>query len=406
MRKKLAILLLTMLCILCGCGDPGNDIPEPTPHSSSLTSGEKDGFRWHLRGSTLVISGQGKLDDRFTEDWRALSHEINAVELDPAITSIGDHVFTYRFDFAEMDLHEGITSIGDSACVGMRIKSLPASLTRIGEEAFRDCHLPETLTIAENLTHIGAGAFQECSAVKTLIFESTPEIGGHAFQSCSDLETVILPEQFSQLSNHLFFECENLKQINLPPTIQAIPDACFFGCTALESIDLPESLHSIGHIAFSGCTALTQIQFPESLLEIGKNAFEDCVQLTKLYIPAAVQNIGELPFRNCTALENICVSEYNPHYCSDAQGALYTADLRRLIQPAPGKEGIFTIPDTVSHLFTWTFRGTQYSEIIVPESVTTIDWQVFADCPKLETVNLPDSVTYLWLTKISSTALR
>lgn len=401
--------------------EPNATYPWTEPLPPVCESGSAGGFEWTLENNVLTITGEGVLTDLFSEDWRYIAYDATTLKLDPRITAIGDDTFSELYGLnCELNLHEGLTSVGANAfsTYGLTLTSLPSTLTDIGAEAFTNCTLPETFVIPAAVQTIGDGAFSENTGMKELRIEGNPSFGSYVFSDSSDLKTVTLPESLTQLGSNLFSGCRNLTQIQLPSEITVIPQGCFTncssltelslpstvtvidtaafsGCTSLKELRLPDTVTAIGSGAFSGCTGLTEVSLPDNLLEIGQEAFEGCTGLTQITIPASVTTIEERPFYLCTALTEIQVDPNNPAYASDDQGALYTKEMTRLIQPPPGRQGTFEIPDSVPHIYEWTFRGCQFREILLPETMKIIDWQAFADCTKLETLIIPDSATDL-----------
>ena len=401
MKKKLAILLLIVILSFSGCGitqiDPTEETPHPTP-GSNIRSGSKDGFSWEVDGNTLIVTGEGTLSNLFSEEWGNLVYEITELKLDPRITAIGSETFSMLFQLkGELVLHEGLISVGErafnSVAHSMSITHLPSSLKRIGKRAFESFTLPETLVIPETIEYIDDEAFADNFGMKTLILNNETQYGKKVFSGSLSLENVQLPEDFDNISRLMFRDCINLKSINLPKNLKTLPHGIFMNCQSLAEIEIPNTVTEIGSCAFLGCNALESISLPDHLLIIEERAFENCTSLTEISIPASVNTIGQLPFSGCTALDFIQVSESNPHYSNDVQGALYNKDKTWIIQVTPGKTGSFYIPNTVSQLEPWTFQYTLYSEIIVPESVKTLRWQALGNSDKLKKIILPDSIT-------------
>ena len=94
---------------------------------------------------------------------------------------------------------------------------------------------------------------------------------------------------------------------------------------------------------FRFCTSLEKVVLPAGLERIGIDAFTGCTSLKSLSIPASVAEIGKYPARSCTSLQEITVASGNRHYTS-WNGALYTKDMKTLIQYPGGRTGGVVIP--------------------------------------------------------------
>ena len=171
-----------------------------------------------------------------------------------------------------------------------------------------------------------------------------------------------------------FSGMSNIESVELPITVTKIGDKAFADCTNLASVELPKYLEHIGNNAFSGCKSLTSIVIPENTQFIGNAAFKGCASLTEIHIPASVTKIGDDAFLGCTSLTKITVDENNASYTS-IDGNLYTKDGKLLIKYAPANTAE-------------TFK--------VPESVTVLKENAFADCVNLKLVTiepiLPDGL--------------
>ncbi len=81
---------------------------------------------------------------------------------------------------------------------------IPASVTSIGNDAFKHCSSLRQITIPASVTSIGNGAFCGCSSLGQItIPTSVTSIGIAAFDGCRSLQRIIIPkgsmEKFKQL---------------------------------------------------------------------------------------------------------------------------------------------------------------------------------------------------------------
>ncbi len=102
----------------------------------------------------------------------------------------------------------------------------------------------------------------------------------------------------------------------------------------------------------------------ERVTKIAPRAFFGCEWITAVQIPESVREIGDKAFSDCKNLVYISVSAQNPVYC-DADGVLYTADKRVLLQYPPMRAG---------------------DPLFLPASVTAVSEMAFYGCRNLKSV--------------------
>ena len=155
------------------------------------------------------------------------------------------------------------------------------------------------------------------------------------------------------------------------------------------------SVTSIGDYAFSFCSALTSVTIPNSVTSIGEYAFQYCSALTSV-------NISDLAaWCNIMFEENDSNPLYYAHH-------LYINgnEITNLVIPNSvtsignyafyGCSGLtsVTIPNSVTSIGERAFKGCSgLTSITIPNSVTTISSYAFSDCTSLTSVTIPNSVT-------------
>ena len=126
--------------------------------------------------------------------------------------------------------------------------------------------------------------------------------------------------------------------------------------------------------------------------EVSANAFYGCTSITDIYIPDTINIVPSSAFAGCSSLVNIHVYDagaVDPRYESH-DGVLYDRGidktyLRPVYMPA-AKTGSYTIPDGVDQIPANAFKGSGISRVVIPQSVTVIGQEAFANCINLATV--------------------
>ncbi len=257
------------------------------------------------------------------------------------------------------------------------------SVTEIGYEAFANCTSLTDLTIPETVTAFGEYAFQKCSGLtKFTLPKSVTTIGNGAFYGCTSITEFIVDSE-SQA-----FKAQD-------GVLYSKDGASIVCCPRLQEGEytIPATVEQIEPYAFCECEKLTKITIPGSVKSIGRGAFAVCHSLTELNLPESVASIDINAFNNCSSLERITVAAGNNAFASQ-DGVLYNKELTTLVAYPAGREGEYTIPNSVTALEFRAFcDNAKLTAIVLPESLTSISELCFINCSSLQKAVLPDSLT-------------
>ena len=297
-----------------------------TAYAATTASGScGKNLTWSLSSTgTLTISGKGAMAayDSGKMPWIAYKNRIKSVVLAKGITSIA---------YLSFSGYTKLTSV-----------QIPDSVTDIGASAFDNCTALSDMTLPKNL--------------KTL--------GWVAFAGCSSLKTLTIPASLTDCSASVFAKCTGLKEVYFEKGVKAVESKQFEGCTGLEKVVLPEGLESIGIDAFTGCTSLKSLHIPASVTKIA---------------------MGMYFARACTSLQEITVAAGNKNFVS-RDGALYTKDMKELIQYPGGRAGGIVIPKGVEALGLGSIGCPAMTSILLPSSLKRIGSGAFTGCDALTDV--------------------
>jgi len=217
----------------------------------------------------------------------------------------------------------------------------------------------------------------------TKLFDGTYRI---TVKNKTDLPSkVVLPSSYNEtaittIGNKAFKDCTNLTEIEIPNSVTSIGNNAFYGCSSLTSVTIPGSVTSIGDSAFYGCYRLTSATIGSGVTSIGNNAFEFCTGLTKIEIPDSVTFIGIRAFYNCGKLE--LTTEGNLTYLGNSNNPylyLNRIDTREITSANINSKCKFIASSAFYYCNNMT-------EIVIPNSVTSIGNQAFTGCSELKTV--------------------
>ena len=430
MKKKIICLLITLavaVSVCCALTLSAEAAWETSGNLEFYLNSDGNSYRVAAANKSITTANipstfNGKpvtrIDDNAFRDCTGLT----SVTIPNSVTSIGYQAFYGCSGLTSVTIPNSVTSIGDSAfryCSGLTSVEIPNSVKSIGYQAFYGCSGLTSVTIPNSVTSIGYQAFSWCTGLTSVtIPNSVTSIDYQAFSDCAGLTSITIPDSVTSIGNYAFSGCTGLTSVTIGNGVTSIGNYAFYKCTGLTSITIPDSVTSIGYQAFSGCSGLTSITIPNSVTSIGKYAFSDCSGLTSITIPDSVTNIGNFAFSGCTGLKGVYITDL-AKWCAikfgsyDANPLYYTHNLylngqlvTDLVIPNSvtsigeyafsGCSGLtsVTISDSVTSIGEHAFSGCSgLTSITIPNSVTSIGDRVFYGCSRLTSVTIPDSVT-------------
>jgi uncharacterized repeat protein (TIGR02543 family) len=244
------------------------------------------------------------------------------------VVEIGDNAFWYRgneiSNIVTMELPSTITRIGNNAFrnnTRLRALNIPNSVTEIGRSAFEFCISLVTInspanqvTLPASILLIGENAFRNALSITrvNLAANGLREIGSGAFEGATSLTRINLPSTLTWLGAFAFADASSLQRVDNFHTTQItrVQTSTFENCTSLEVIDLPPTATRIEARAFKNATRLNAVNRTSSLLVIETEAFMGASNLMHLVIPITVSVIQANAFLNC-GMDIIIISTGN-----------------------------------------------------------------------------------------------
>ena len=316
--------------------------------------------------------------------------------------------------------YKGITSL-----------SIPASVTRIEDNAFVGC--TELASINVDAANPKYDSRDNCNAIietetnklilagnNALIPNSVTAFSQNAFKNCI---YVSLPDGMEKITYNMFNGCDKLETIIIPASVNFIESEAFCKCTNLAKVIISDgdseltfvrSYGNRGRYCFEDCpldtiyigrtfkgqydydyvngvhsspfygkTTISDVQFGDRVTEIGRDAFNGCIGLTSMTLPESVNSIGYCAFEGCTGLSNI----YIPNSVEKIEGrAFYGCKSLQSI----------TIPKSIDTIEQYTFSSCEgLTSLVIPSYVNTIKENAFAGCDNLSDLIFEDDTTMI-----------
>lgn len=351
---------------------------------------------------------------------------LETVKLPEGIISIGDRAFEYCSSMVNLNIPKGVKTIGTKAflrCSSWRGEVDLPQITVLPQQVFYDCRNLKRLTFATGITSIGEEALAQCGGLGALTFdEGLTSIGQKAFY-WSSITELHLPESLKSLSDWMCKDCENLQKVTLPNSLTEIAKGAFRSCKQLTEINIPTALTTIRETAFDECAMLKELNL-SNVTTLEEYAFRNCTQLTKVIFAKTLESIPVWAFGSCTSLADVtwpqnlkAISYYAfyeapiatlqlPETVTSIGDKAFSNNkaITRFVFPKHVGKVLSTfsgctnltevvLPEDATEIYKEAFRGTGIKQIIIPEGYTTIMGEAFKNCPQLETIVLPSTLT-------------
>lgn len=340
---------------------------------------------------------------------------IKSVKIPSSVKKIG----TYAFGYMELDaVYVESVEAWINTCAAM--ESVNNSMWHpmsSAEKFYVGDKLLADLVIPESVTEIPALTFYGVDTIENITFHSgITRVGDGAFLNCTYVKNLYLPDVETWFNFDLNFKNKNRKYENIyfagelanelviPEGITELPEYAFAKWVGLKSVTFPESLKKVGANAFVGCETVESVYAPSLEYWLGidfaSSGSNPLCAVSKLYLDGNVLESLQLP-------EGI--TEIKPYAFNGYRGIgafTVTGETMKIGNGAfVGSEGMKIYADSVEEWFSIAFEnrdanplgdgavlylgGEIATEIVIPETVSTIPKYAFAGYKDLKKITIP-----------------
>ena len=212
-------------------------------------------------------------------------------------------------------------------------------------------------------TVVGIGTCTDTDIVIPDTYNYLPvtKIEQNAFKNCSSITSITIPESIISIGSHAFYGCDAITSITIPKNA-ILNDKSLEGLPGVTILNLGRIQL---HFPYDSLKNLETVNIIEGAYgELTPSTFENCVNLKTVNFSSDFTKINIYAFDDCP-IENYNVAEGNPKF-SSIDGVLYNQDGSELIAyPHARRDASFTVLDITQKIGSDAFYLCMYLETVV-----------------------------------------
>lgn len=294
----------------------------------------------------------------------------------------------------------------------IQVYEIPESITTISYHAFANCMILTSITIPENVTKINNEAFFNCLNFTNIVFNarSCEELASNSMATFNagingSGITLTIGENVERIPKYLFFYNgtsfnDDAKIVTLRFNATNCLSAPKF--SNVQEIIFGENVRNIPASLCESNKIITEIRIPKNVESIGRYAFSNCTKVSTVYFNA----------KNCSNTDPFYDSRFTDYFEGDVRVVIgkdvatiptkFFATLKKSVNSFSSEEESINYCTENGILFSKSKDEiilfpckSDIRNYIIPDSVTKISSQAFADCVGLKSVTISKNVAII-----------
>ncbi len=336
-------------------------------------------------------------------DCFASCNSLSSVTIGNGLSRLSPRMFSGCTSLESIDIPDNIVQIGERAfdsCSSLSSVTIPSSVKNMEIYAFASCYNLQSAEIIGNGLTLRSGLFNNCSHLTSVTIGSgvtavggipssqATEMGPFAF--CYGLSSIDIPDNVTFIGSNIFFQCGALTSVTIGSGVtspSSFQDNSFSETPNLREVTINSEGGLYGQL--SGKTSLEKITIGDAPTKIGNDAFKDCDGLTSVTIGNGVISIGSRAFQNCDSLAKVIIGNGVVTIGEEA----FRTDKSLTSMGGKGSGASVEIPSNVRIIGRNAFSNCSFTDVVLPQGITTIEDYGFASCTQLTSITISSTVS-------------
>ncbi len=359
--------------------------------------------------------------------------KLTSLTLPDTISKINEYAFEGCTSLVNIDFPSDFTiGIGIfKDCSSLAEISLPSCITKIPHYTFDGCTSLEQISVGKDFDSIPNSCFSGCKRLNSINVDPQNQnfktVNGNILSldekkllfvapAKATIEDAI-PSTITTIDSYAFSQVQMLKHMVIPDHVIRIERDAFSGAKSIMTLDTGK-IASIPRDAFAVMPSLVTLKIGEATKSVGERAFFRCEKLTSVTLEGEFKSFASDAFERCNKILEVfnltgissepyggvfanCISS---HFLPGTSMVEIDGDFVFFTHPTLGlflvsylgTESIVTIPEREATKYTildYTFNYCDtITEVIIPDSVTSIYDFAFYSCTNLQKATIGKGV--------------